>query len=63
MLGRHLGQHLPGHPTVTVEDMPGAGIRAVNFLARQAPRDGIVMTAFAGGPVARKAESQDGPLG
>jgi tripartite-type tricarboxylate transporter receptor subunit TctC len=52
LLGRHLGQHLPGHPTVTVEDMPGAGgIRAANFLARQAPRDGTVMTTFAGGPV------------
>jgi len=32
--------------------MPGAGgIRAANFLARQAPRDGTVMTTFAGGPV------------
>jgi tripartite-type tricarboxylate transporter receptor subunit TctC len=52
LLGRHLGQHLPGRPTVTVEDMPGAGgIRAANFLARQAPRDGTVMTTFAGGPV------------
>ena len=52
LLGRHLGQHLPGHPTVTVEDMPGAGgIRAANFLARQAPHDGTVMTTFAGGPV------------
>ena len=52
LVGRHLGQHLPGHPTVTVEDMPGAGgIRAANFLARQAPRDGTVMTTFAGGPV------------
>jgi len=52
LLGRHLGQHIPGHPTVTVEDMPGAGgIRAANFLARQAPRDGTAMTTFAGGPI------------
>jgi tripartite-type tricarboxylate transporter receptor subunit TctC len=52
MVGRHLGQHILGHPTVTVEDMPGAGgIRAANFLARQAPRDGTVMTTFAGGPI------------
>jgi tripartite-type tricarboxylate transporter receptor subunit TctC len=52
LLGRHLSQHLPGHPTVTVEDMPGAGgIRAANFLARQAPHDGTVMTTFAGGPI------------
>ena len=52
LLGRHLGQHIPGHPTVTVEDMPGAGgIRAANFLARQAPHDGTAMTTFAGGPI------------
>jgi tripartite-type tricarboxylate transporter receptor subunit TctC len=52
LVGRHLGQHIAGHPTVTVEDMPGAGgIRAANFLARQAPLDGTAMTTFAGGPV------------
>jgi tripartite-type tricarboxylate transporter receptor subunit TctC len=52
LVGRHLGSHIPGHPAVTVEDMPGAGgIRAANFLARQAPRDGTVLIAFAGGPV------------
>jgi tripartite-type tricarboxylate transporter receptor subunit TctC len=35
-----------------VQVMPGAGgIRAANFLAQQAPRDGTAMTAFAGGPI------------
>jgi tripartite-type tricarboxylate transporter receptor subunit TctC len=52
LVGRHIGKHIPGHPAVTVEDMPGAGgIRAANFLARQAPHDGTAMTTFAGGPV------------
>jgi tripartite-type tricarboxylate transporter receptor subunit TctC len=52
LVGRHLGSHIPGHPAITVEDMPGAGgIRAANFLARQAPHDGTVLTTFAGGPV------------
>ena len=52
LVGRHLGHHLPGNPTVTVEDMPDAGgIRAANFLARQAPRDGTAMTTFANGPI------------
>jgi tripartite-type tricarboxylate transporter receptor subunit TctC len=52
LVGRHIGRHIPGHPTVTVEDMPGAGgIRAANFLARQAPRDGTALTTFAGGPI------------
>ena len=52
LVGRHLGRHLPGNPAVTVEDMPGAGgIRAANFLARQAPRDGTAITTFANGPI------------
>src|ERR1044071_4101761 len=41
VVGRHLGRHIPGKPSVTVQLMPGAGgIRAANFLAQQAPRDG-----------------------
>jgi tripartite-type tricarboxylate transporter receptor subunit TctC len=52
LLGRHIGRHIPGRPTVTVQAMPGAGgIRAANFLAQQAPRDGTAIAAFAGGPL------------
>ena len=52
LVARHLGRHIPGKPTVTVQVMPGAGgIRAANFLAEQAPRDGTAITTFAGGPI------------
>ena len=52
LLGRHIGRHIPGKPAVTVQVMPGAGgIRAANFLAQQAPRDGTAITAFANGPI------------
>ena len=52
LVARHLSRHIPGKPTVTVQVMPGAGgIRAANFLAEQAPRDGTAMTTFAGGPI------------
>jgi tripartite-type tricarboxylate transporter receptor subunit TctC len=52
LLGRHFGRHVPGKPSVTVQVMPGAGgIRAANFLAEQAPRDGTAITTFAGGPI------------
>jgi tripartite-type tricarboxylate transporter receptor subunit TctC len=52
LVGRHIGRHIPGKPTVTVQLMPGAGgIRAANYLAEQAPRDGTAMTTFAGGPI------------
>ena len=63
VLARHFGRHIPGKPTVNVQVMPGAGgIRAANFLAQQAPKDGTAITTFAGGPIlepligARKAE-------
>jgi tripartite-type tricarboxylate transporter receptor subunit TctC len=52
LLSRHLGRHIPGKPSVTVQLMPGAGgIRAANFLAEQAPRDGTAITTFANGPI------------
>ena len=52
LVARHLGRHIPGAPTVTVQDMPGAGgIRAASFLATAAPRDGTAIATFAGGPV------------
>ena len=53
MLGRHIGKYIPGAPTVNVQDMPGAGgIRAANFIADSAPKDGGVMGTFPGGPLA-----------
>jgi tripartite-type tricarboxylate transporter receptor subunit TctC len=52
MVSRHFGRHVPGHPAVNVQVMPGAGgIRAANFLAQQAPKDGTAITTFAGGPI------------
>ncbi len=52
LLARHLGRHIAGHPTVTVQVMPGAGgVRAADYLARVAPRDGTALATFSGGPV------------
>jgi tripartite-type tricarboxylate transporter receptor subunit TctC len=52
IVARHFGQHIPGHPSINVQDMPGAGgIRAANYLAQQAPKDGTAITTFAGGPI------------
>jgi tripartite-type tricarboxylate transporter receptor subunit TctC len=49
LVSRHIGRHIPGNPTVTVQVMPGAGgIRAANYLAEQAPRDGTAIATFAG---------------
>src|SRR5262249_23531652 len=47
MLARHLGRHLPGQPNVIVQNMPGAsGLKAVQYLDANAPKDGSMMAAF-----------------
>jgi tripartite-type tricarboxylate transporter receptor subunit TctC len=44
LVARHLGAHLPGAPTVVVQNMPGAGgLRGANYLYNVAARDGTVM--------------------
>ena len=44
LLGRHIGDHVPGNPRVVVENMPGAsGLLGTNWLYNQAPRDGSVL--------------------
>jgi tripartite-type tricarboxylate transporter receptor subunit TctC len=51
-LGRFLGRHIPGSPSVVVQNMVGAGsLKAVNFLYNAAPRDGTVLATFARGIV------------
>ena len=48
LLARHLGRHVPGNPTVVVQNMPEAGsLRATNFLYAVAPRDGATIGSFA----------------
>src|SRR5262245_47760298 len=47
LFARHLGRHIPGNPSVIVQNMPGAGsLRAVNFVANTAPKDGTVIATF-----------------
>lgn len=47
LLGRHIGRHLPGSPSIVVQNMPGAsGMRSVNHLYATAPRDGTVFGSF-----------------
>jgi tripartite-type tricarboxylate transporter receptor subunit TctC len=47
LLARYLGKHIPGHPSVLVQNMPAAaGVVAANYLYGLAPRDGTVMGTF-----------------
>jgi len=48
VLARVLGKHIPGNPTVIIQNMPGAGsLRAANYLYNVAPKDGSVFGTFA----------------
>jgi tripartite-type tricarboxylate transporter receptor subunit TctC len=41
VIGRHLGAHIPGNPTLVPKNLEGAGsLRLANYLYRVAPRDG-----------------------
>jgi len=44
LIARHYGRHIPGNPSIVVENMPGAGhILATNYLYSVAPKDGSVI--------------------
>ena len=46
LVGRHLGRHIPGKPSVVVSNQPGASsLIAANALANTLPRDGSVIGA------------------
>ena len=46
MLAKVLKDHIPGKPTVVVQNMPGAGgVKATNYMYALAPRDGTVIAA------------------
>jgi tripartite-type tricarboxylate transporter receptor subunit TctC len=46
ILARHFGDHLPGRPSIVVQNMPGGGsINAANYVYSIAPQDGTVVGA------------------
>jgi tripartite-type tricarboxylate transporter receptor subunit TctC len=52
LVARHLGRHIPGNPTIVVQNMPGAGSnRAAGFVAMQAAKAGTAIGAIQPGAV------------
>ena len=48
-MARHLRKHIPGEPTIAVENMPGAGhLIGANYVYRVAKPDGLTMGHFIG---------------
>ena len=59
-LSRHISKHIPGNPTVVVQNQPGAGsLTAVRSLDANAPKDGTVMTIFNPGLVTQSIVDPD----
>lgn len=47
LMSRHITRHIPGNPSIVVNNMPGAGtIIAANHLYNVAPKDGLVFGTF-----------------
>ena len=47
VLTRHIGRHIPGNPSVIVQNMPGAAsLNSVKYTSAAAPADGTVINAF-----------------
>jgi tripartite-type tricarboxylate transporter receptor subunit TctC len=47
---RHIGKHIPGNPTMLVDNMPGAaGLVAANYVYKASRPDGLSVGTFVGG--------------
>lgn len=50
LIARHFGRHIPGNPTIIVDNMPGAGgLVSANHLFKVAKPDGLTVGHFVGG--------------
>jgi tripartite-type tricarboxylate transporter receptor subunit TctC len=55
-VGRHIGKHIPGNPTIVVENMTGAGsLIAANYTYNSAKPDGLFVGIWNSGHVLRQA--------
>jgi tripartite-type tricarboxylate transporter receptor subunit TctC len=52
LLARHFGDAIPGHPSIVVQNMSGAGSnRAAGYIYSVAPKDGTAIGAIFPGPI------------
>jgi tripartite-type tricarboxylate transporter receptor subunit TctC len=50
LIARHIGKHIPGNPSIIVQNMDGAGgLVGLNYLGEVAPKDGSVTGYFTAG--------------
>ncbi len=62
LVARHFSKHIPGNPSVVVQNLPGSGSnKAASYIAMQAPKDGTAIGAIQPGAVLQPLHS-DQPL-
>jgi tripartite-type tricarboxylate transporter receptor subunit TctC len=55
-IARHLGKHVPGNPSMVVENMDGAGsLIAANYVFNKAEPDGLTVGVWISGQIIRDA--------
>ena len=60
-IARHMGKHIPGNPTLVVDNMPGAGFRiSANYMYKIAKPDGLTIGHFIGGLFLQQLLGQPG---
>ena len=60
-IARHMARHIPGNPTIIVENMPGAGsLISANYLYKIAKPDGLTIGHFIGGLLLGQVLGQKG---
>jgi len=56
LVAKHIARHIPGRPTVIVQNMAGAsGLKVANYMFTQAPRDGTSLAVIQNGLVPSQA--------
>lgn len=61
IVARHIGKHIPGNPTVIVDNIPGAGgLVQTNQLFKSTKADGLTMGQINGGLIFSQALGQPG---
>jgi tripartite-type tricarboxylate transporter receptor subunit TctC len=46
LVSHHIGRHIPGNPTVIVQNMTGGGMVAASYVYNVAPKDSTVIGLF-----------------
>lgn len=61
LIARHIGKFIPGHPSIVVENMEGAGsLLAANYVYNKAEPDGLTVGNFNSGMVTQQALTSRG---